>query len=240
MRSKRITALGLLAIVSLTACSEVNEIVDQIVPPEEQAELLLDAAVLEVVLPMAFLTDVVWDVFGQTPATSFLGISCPDTNGVCNASGDVTCTVDASNLVFDFDVCGVAADGRTVLIDGGLSVATVSPTDLSIALAALSFNAGVGLNGTLTADLSTCDFGWNITSGSSTTATGEITMCSEDYPASGSSLQITVDVTEETWIFGFAFDGTSTVDVTVTRDGSPVATCETDLDSFQSLCTAPE
>jgi len=174
---------------------------------------------------------------GTRLPSSFLGIACPNTDGVCSG-GSVVCTPSGggTTLTFDFDQCVTVSGDQPFTLDG---VVIATPGDpIFLQLNSLFIDNSGALTGTGQVSVSACSYVVSVADPDDDGVVGTIVQCDADnYPTAASNLTISID----DFLIDISFDGSSVAHAIASRGGDTVALCDINLaaDPLSSSCSAP-
>ena len=166
--------LGIVVLLGTLGCSDDDDDILDIPGETIAAEAALDAALSEVISPLAGLVELIRDNLGVGASAAKGGLVCPDTGGVCSP-GMLTCEVATGGLSLDFDFtgCGTILDDAIFTVDGDINVATTLD-GLLITLSGLQLDGGPSIAGTLGLTDSDCGITVDVFATDGTAVTGSV------------------------------------------------------------------
>ena len=227
-RSKKawLALVCVVALLPVVGCND-DDVLD--VPVDQAVEAGLNSALTETIVPLVQFMGAVGDLLTAPIAQrAVAGTACPDTSGWCS-SGTATCSQGANGLDFDFDECQVVTGDAPLLLDGNVTAVPGSP--ILLTLTNLFINNEAPISGTGQIDVNNCDYTVSVATDAATIA-GTVTKCDQDdYPTGD-----VVGIGFSGYLVTITFNGTNTAPAVATQDGTPVADCTINLDSFTSSC----
>jgi len=232
-KSKWIVLACVVALIGVTGCSDDDDPVDLNGSAADvaAAEAALNLALDEIRDPLEFLGQLIEMLSpAPVPAGTTRVVPCP----VSCLSGEIACT-EAGVLNVTFTNCAIS--GTDMTVDGAI---TVNPLTLSATFTDVSINGSAVMNGTASISNDTsCRLTLTELSIGDSEVNGNLFVCEEDdWPTEASALVITVVANGDVYVITMDFDGTSMAGASVTKNGTPVATCGVNLDTLQGNCSS--